>query len=75
MFLKWRYVKHNYLVNRWELKHWFGFGRTIATVYPDNVWYIWDRNKVCIGIGRESSIPVSKKAAEINIANNKGLVL
>lgn len=35
----------------WELRKFFGFGRSIATVYSSGVWWTWDKD----GNGGENS--------------------
>ena len=35
----------------WELKRWFGLGKSAATVFPSGTWFTWDRD----GNGGENS--------------------
>lgn len=48
MFLKWVW---NSKEKQFELRRWFGFGRSIASVYPNNNWHTWDKH----GNGGENS--------------------
>lgn len=41
MFLRWVYIS-----TTWELKHWFGFGKTCATVNKYGLWRAWGKNKL-----------------------------
>ena len=56
--LKWGWYKR---VNKWNLRTWFGFGRIVATVYPNGTWVTWNKD----GVGGENCIEDSLPKAMI----------
>ena len=57
MFLRWKF-EHSKADGQhcWEYRRWFGYGRSIATVWANGVWHTWDKDGCGGENGKESSI-------------------
>ncbi|MCK5014267.1 MAG: hypothetical protein KAS66_10645 [Candidatus Omnitrophica bacterium] len=62
MFLKWVHV-----TVCWELKHWFGFGRTCALAHPDGRWEAWDKDRLSTSSGKCDYIYQGLREARLSI--------
>ena len=62
MFLHWVCISTN-----WELKHWFGLGRTCAIVYPSGTWNAWNRACTIQKNGKCSYVYQALKEARLSI--------
>lgn len=62
MFLRWVCIS-----TTWELKHWFGFGRTCAVVSENGAWQAWDKDKLSCDKGRCDYVYQALKEARLCI--------
>lgn len=62
MFLRWVCVTEH-----WKLKHWFGYGRTSALVYPDGKWESWDKDRLSTSSGKCDYVYQGLMAARLSI--------
>lgn len=65
-FLRWKFEHSESDGSHcWNLRRWFGFGRSVATVWPNKTWHTWDKN----GVGGFNGV-----GAEIDTLNHAKLV-